>query len=404
MRNSIIWPPPKALFSKYVFQSQAPIIPALMNSPHSHPDSTHLSQNSDAAEVAKFEAAAHRFWDVDGEFKPLHKLNPGARALCAGARELSSRRACSMWVAAADCCPNRWRARAQPSRRSTSHPRMVETARLHALDSGLTIDYRVQSAEMLLASHAGKFDVVTCMEMLEHVPDPSLTIEVLAKLARPGGDIFISTINRNFKSFALAIVGAEYLAKLVPRGTHEYERLLKPSEIARFARAAGLAVSRHRRAQIRSGARAVLTQPGSFRELPDAPEASARGPHVTRVIKGSVVRSRRHPARHRAGFHGSAERRARRGTSPAPFPRNRALPGFARRACAGAVGFRRAAAGGTRGDAHAPAQSLPAATGQTHRAVRRRRRDARPNSNAAACTGASSPTSRAGSPTRCWSR
>ena len=106
-------------------------------------------------------------------------------------------------------------------------PTMVETARLHALDSGLTIDYRVQSAEMLLASHAGKFDVITCMEMLEHVPDPGATIEVLARLARPGGDIFVSTINRNFKSFALAIVGAEYLANLVPRGTHEYERLLQ---------------------------------------------------------------------------------------------------------------------------------------------------------------------------------
>jgi 2-polyprenyl-6-hydroxyphenyl methylase/3-demethylubiquinone-9 3-methyltransferase len=119
---------------------------------------------------------------------------------------------------------------------------MVETARLHALDSGLSIDYRVQSAEMLLSSHAGKFDVVTCMEMLEHVPDPSVTIDVLARLARPGGDVFVSTINRNLKSFVLAIVGAEYLANLVPRGTHEYDRLLKPSEIARFARAAGLEV------------------------------------------------------------------------------------------------------------------------------------------------------------------
>jgi 2-polyprenyl-6-hydroxyphenyl methylase/3-demethylubiquinone-9 3-methyltransferase len=92
-------------------------------------------------------------------------------------------------------------------------------------------------------AHAGKFDVVTCMEMLEHVPEPGATLAVLGRLARPGGDLFISTINRNFKSFALAIVGAEYLARLVPRGTHEYDRLLKPSEIARFARAAGLEVA-----------------------------------------------------------------------------------------------------------------------------------------------------------------
>jgi 2-polyprenyl-6-hydroxyphenyl methylase / 3-demethylubiquinone-9 3-methyltransferase len=209
-----------------------------MNSSHSDNN----SQNSDAAEIAKFEAAAHRFWDVDGEFKPLHKLNPvraryvqeratlsGAHALdvgCGGGLLSESLARAGASVTAIDLAPT-----------------MVETARLHALDSGLTIDYRVQSAEMLLNSHAGRFDVVTCMEMLEHVPDPGATIEVLARLTRPGGDVFISTINRNFKSFALAIVGAEYLANLVPRGTHEYERLLKPSEIARFARAASLEVA-----------------------------------------------------------------------------------------------------------------------------------------------------------------
>jgi 2-polyprenyl-6-hydroxyphenyl methylase/3-demethylubiquinone-9 3-methyltransferase len=200
------------------------------------------SQNSDAAEIAKFEAAAHRFWDVDGEFKPLHKLNPvraryvqeraglaGARALdvgCGGGLLAESLARAGASVTGIDLAPT-----------------MVETARLHALDSGLQIDYRVDAAETMLTSHAGMFDVITCMEMLEHVPDPAATIEVLGRLARPGGDVFISTINRNFKSFALAIVGAEYVANLVPRGTHEYERLLKPSEIARFARAAALEVA-----------------------------------------------------------------------------------------------------------------------------------------------------------------
>jgi 2-polyprenyl-6-hydroxyphenyl methylase / 3-demethylubiquinone-9 3-methyltransferase len=208
-----------------------------------HSETTHTSnENSDASEIAKFEAAAHRFWDVDGEFKPLHKLNPvrsryvTERAQLAGARVLDV--GCGGGLLAESLC----RAGATVSAIDLA-PTMVETARLHALDSGLHIDYQVESAERLLATKAGKFDVITCMEMLEHVPDPGATIAVLGGLVRPGGDVFISTINRNLKSFALAIVGAEYLARLVPRGTHEYERLLKPSEIARFARAAALEVA-----------------------------------------------------------------------------------------------------------------------------------------------------------------
>jgi 2-polyprenyl-6-hydroxyphenyl methylase/3-demethylubiquinone-9 3-methyltransferase len=200
------------------------------------------SQNSDAAEIAKFDAAAHRFWDVDGEFKPLHKLNPvraryveeratlrGARVLdvgCGGGLLAESLARAGADVTAVDLASS-----------------MIDTARMHALDSHLKIDYRVDSAESLVTAHAGKFEVVTCMEMLEHVPDASQTLAVLAQLVAPGGNVFISTINRNLKSFALAIVGAEYLARLVPRGTHEYERLLKPSEVARFARAAGLVVA-----------------------------------------------------------------------------------------------------------------------------------------------------------------
>jgi 2-polyprenyl-6-hydroxyphenyl methylase/3-demethylubiquinone-9 3-methyltransferase len=203
---------------------------------------TQISPNSDASEIAKFEAAAHRFWDVDGEFKPLHKLNPvrsryvAERAKLAGARVLDV--GCGGGLLAESLC----RAGATVSAIDLA-PSMIETARLHALDSGLRIYYEVESAERLLVTKAGKFDVVTCMEMLEHVPDPGATIAVLAGLTRPGGDVFVSTINRNLKSFALAIVGAEYLARLVPRGTHEYERLLRPSEIARFARAASLDVA-----------------------------------------------------------------------------------------------------------------------------------------------------------------
>ena len=199
------------------------------------------SPAGDSAEIAKFEAAAHRFWDLDGEFKPLHKLNPvraryvQERCKLAGARVLDV--GCGGGLLAESLA----RAQAQVTAIDLA-PSMVETARLHALESGLAIDYRVDSAEALANSHAGKFDVLTCMEMLEHVPDPAGTVAVFAKLVRPGGDVFLSTINRNLKSFALAIVGAEYLARLVPRGTHEYDRLLKPSEIARFARVAGLEV------------------------------------------------------------------------------------------------------------------------------------------------------------------
>src|SRR5262245_6440970 len=205
-------------------------------------NSTPHSQTSDAAAIAKFDAAAHRFSDVAGAFKPLHKLNPvraryveeranlrGARVLdvgCGGGLLAESLARAGAEVTAIDLATS-----------------MIDTARMHALDSGLTIDYRVDAAESLANAHAGKFDVVTCMEMLEHVPEPAATLATLARLVRPGGDIFISTINRNFKSFALAIVGAEYLARLVPRGTHEYDRLLKPSEVARFARAAGLDVA-----------------------------------------------------------------------------------------------------------------------------------------------------------------
>jgi 2-polyprenyl-6-hydroxyphenyl methylase/3-demethylubiquinone-9 3-methyltransferase len=204
-----------------------------------------IPADGDAAEIAKFDAAAHRFWDVDGEFKPLHRLNPvraryvQERATLAGASVLDV--GCGGGLLAESLA----RAGANVTAIDLA-PSMIETARLHALDSGLTIDYRVESAERMAAisakSKSAPFDVLTCMEMLEHVPDPAGTVKVFGELVRSGGDVFISTINRNFKSFALAIVGAEYIANLVPRGTHEYDRLLKPSEVARFARAAGLDV------------------------------------------------------------------------------------------------------------------------------------------------------------------
>jgi 2-polyprenyl-6-hydroxyphenyl methylase / 3-demethylubiquinone-9 3-methyltransferase len=193
----------------------------------------------DPAEIAKFEAAAHRFWDVDGEFKPLHRLNPVRARYVAERCRLADARVLDVGCGGGLLAESLARSGARVTAIDLA-PTMVDTARLHALDSGLSIDYRVESAESLAGTQAGQFDALTCMEMLEHVPDPAEVMRVFARLVRPGGDVFVSTINRNLKSFALAIVGAEYLAGIVPRGTHEYDRLLKPSEIARFGRAAGL--------------------------------------------------------------------------------------------------------------------------------------------------------------------
>jgi 2-polyprenyl-6-hydroxyphenyl methylase/3-demethylubiquinone-9 3-methyltransferase len=119
-------------------------------------------------------------------------------------------------------------------------PTMIDVARLHAAGAGLDIDYRLQSVEALAAEREGSFDVVTCMEMLEHLPEPAGAVDALARLLRPGGSLFVSTINRNLRSFVVAIVGAEYVTRLVPAGTHEYERLIRPSELAAWARSAGL--------------------------------------------------------------------------------------------------------------------------------------------------------------------
>lgn len=201
--------------------------------------SMELPPNADRGELSKFDAIAHRFWDPHGEFRPLHLLNPvrlgfvaehaslaGARALdvgCGGGllSEALSRKGAR--VTAIDLAPG-----------------MVEVAKLHAAEEGLGIDYRVAPAEDLVANGAQSFDVITCMEMLEHVPQPAHMLATLAALVRPGGSVFASTLNRNLKAFLLAIVGAEYVLKLLPRGTHEYDRLIRPSELARWARGAGL--------------------------------------------------------------------------------------------------------------------------------------------------------------------
>jgi 2-polyprenyl-6-hydroxyphenyl methylase/3-demethylubiquinone-9 3-methyltransferase len=193
---------------------------------------------ADPAEIAKFDALAHRFWDEAGEFKPLHRLNPIRAAYIADRAPLQDRRVLDVGCGGgllAEALTRRGAALTAIDRA----PAMIEVARLHAVEAGLAIDYRVEDAAALLADPAQRFDVVCCMEMLEHVPDPAAMLAVLANLVKPGGDLFVSTINRNAKSFALAIVGAEYLLRLLPRGTHEYARFIRPAELAAGARAAG---------------------------------------------------------------------------------------------------------------------------------------------------------------------
>jgi len=205
------------------------------------PGARESAGNADRGELDKFEALAHRFWDEHGEFRPLHLLNPlrarfvGERARLEGARVLDV--GCGGGLLAEALT----RAGAEVTAIDLA-PGMIEVARLHAREQRLTIDYRVIDAAELAAALPGAFDVVTCMEMLEHVPEPRGTLASLAQLTRPGGAVFVSTISRNLRAFLEAIVAAEYLLRLIPRGTHEYERLIRPSELAQWGRECGLSL------------------------------------------------------------------------------------------------------------------------------------------------------------------
>lgn len=197
--------------------------------------------NTDTAEIAKFDRLASRWWDPQGDFRPLHDMNP-LRANYIDQRSPVAERTlldvgCGGGILA--------EAMAQRGARVTGID-MAEAplavARLHALESGIEVDYRQSTAEGLAEAHAEEFDIVTCLEMLEHVPDPASVVKACSRLVRPGGDVYFSTINRNPKAWALAVVGAEYVLRLLPKGTHEYAKFIKPSELAAFSRAAGLEI------------------------------------------------------------------------------------------------------------------------------------------------------------------
>jgi 2-polyprenyl-6-hydroxyphenyl methylase / 3-demethylubiquinone-9 3-methyltransferase len=202
---------------------------------------TTSASNADPDELRKFDALAARFWDAQGEFRPLHLLNPVRLEFIAGRTRLAGARVLDVGCGGGLLAEALARAGAHVTAIDLA-PGMIEVARLHAAASQLSIDYRVAAAEELRSSDAAAFDVITCMEMLEHVPEPARMVATLTGLTRPGGSVFVSTLNRNLKSFLLAIVGAEYVLKLIPRGTHEYEKFIRPAELASWGRSAGLAL------------------------------------------------------------------------------------------------------------------------------------------------------------------
>ena len=196
--------------------------------------------NADPVELAKFSSLAHRWWDPTSEFKPLHDINPLRLAYigerCGGLRGKS---VLDVGCGGGILAEAMVREGAQVTGIDLSE-KALGVARLHQLESGSAVDYRLVSAETLAAELPAGFDVVTCMEMIEHVPEPASTVAACARLAKPGGWLVFSTINRNAKAYVFAVIGAEYVLKLLPRGTHDYARFLKPSELAAFARKAGL--------------------------------------------------------------------------------------------------------------------------------------------------------------------
>jgi 2-polyprenyl-6-hydroxyphenyl methylase/3-demethylubiquinone-9 3-methyltransferase len=195
--------------------------------------------NVDKAEIAKFEALASRWWDPQSEFKPLHDINPLRLAFINDRVGLKGKKVLDVGCGGGILSESMAALGADVTGIDLGEAPLA-VAKLHMKESGLKVNYQKISAEDLAAQTPKAFDVVTCLEMLEHVPDPASTIAACQQLVRPGGQIFFSTLNRNPKSFLFAIVGAEYVLNLLPRGTHEYQKFIRPSELERAARAAGL--------------------------------------------------------------------------------------------------------------------------------------------------------------------
>jgi len=195
--------------------------------------------NQDPQEIARFETAAQRWWDPQGEFRPLHDLNPVRTDYIDARASLAGKRVLDIGCGGGLLCE----AMAQRGADVTGidlGATAVQVAELHALESGVKVRYLLEPAEVHAARAPAAYDIVTCLEMLEHVPDPRSVVAAAAALVKPGGDLFFSTLNRNLKAYLLAVVGAEYVMNLLPRGTHTYSRFIRPSELARWGRTAGL--------------------------------------------------------------------------------------------------------------------------------------------------------------------
>ena len=196
-------------------------------------------QNVDAGEIAKFEALASRWWDADGEFRPLHQINPLRANFIDQHSPVAGKHLLDVGCGGGILSESM----AQRGARVTGidmGEAPLSVARIHQLESGVEVDYLQSTAEELAAKRPGEFDIVCCLEMLEHVPDPAAVVEACARLVAPGGSLYFSTINRNPKAFLFAIVGAEHILRLLPSGTHEYSKFIRPSELAGWLRQTGL--------------------------------------------------------------------------------------------------------------------------------------------------------------------
>ena len=197
--------------------------------------------NVDASEIDKFSELAHHWWDPNSEFKPLHDINPLRLGWIDRHAQLAGKRVIDVGCGGGILSESMADKGAEVTGIDLGE-KALKVARLHLLESGRKVDYRHIAAEDMAAQNPAAFDAVTCMEMLEHVPSPASIVQACAQLARPGGWVFFSTLNRNLKSYAFAVLGAEYLLKMLPRGTHDYAKFIKPAELAGFARDAGLEV------------------------------------------------------------------------------------------------------------------------------------------------------------------